>query len=152
MLKRISMTLAIACLPVAAMGCTIDSVSTTQVDLVLRKQGGLQFAKYQEVCEKLRSVDAGVEIHGLATVLQGKSIAWSVIFITDRNSRFAVGDASYTSTQTNDNASMDVAEALLYKGVISGISDWDVDAAIRILEKKRQHLKPAKSAPAEMAI
>lgn len=140
-MKELIVAVGLSFLAFAANACTINSVSTQQVDKVLKQKGGLNFTKYAELCEKLNEADAGIEVHGTATVLQGKSIAWSVVFLTDNKSGFAVGNASYSSTLTNDFAGMDKAEELLYTGVIESLNAWPVDEAIKVLENHRIRLK-----------
>jgi hypothetical protein len=109
------------------------------------KKNGWGFDNYEVVCEKLRKANAALAIHGGATVLSGKSIAWAAVGLKDMELMVYTDEYSGISTNVDDYASIDNAKNILMKSIDGAVNSMDIEKAIQSLEKSRLKARAAYS-------
>jgi hypothetical protein len=79
----------------------IDYSADYEVRRLIKKYDGFDFPKIVEVCEKLKTANARIEINGVATVLGNRSIGWVVLTLRDKDSGVSTSDFSSHNTSVS---------------------------------------------------
>lgn len=125
--------------------CNIDAYSTDSINRVFYEYGGwsvdrgLTVDKFNEICEKLRAAKAGIEISGMAMVLEGYSVSWAEIRVKDLKT--SIGNLEYGSkaVQLSNVATQSMANDNMVLAINKALQNWlGVDLAIENLEKERK--------------
>lgn len=122
-----------------AQSCTFsyDTANTT-ITKVIKKSGGFDLKKFDTICPALNKANASLVLSGHATVLAGASIGWVSVRLKDKNSHVMNAATSSSTYANTSEASMDLAESLLYNAINDAIDSYDLEDAIEGLNKARR--------------
>lgn len=148
-MKKALVSLLLASCAFSASACTVYfSTASDVVRKVVRTSDGWAFDDYDAICEKLREAGVELAISGDATVLGGRSIGWAAVSLKDRKLNIQSLAFGGSSTRTNDYASMDKAEVLLFEAINQAINSVDFDKALAALRRDRAQIRSAFQAKA----
>ncbi|WP_432263121.1 hypothetical protein [Cupriavidus sp. TMH.W2] len=121
--------------------CKITSVRSDEIGAIFKKYGGWTFSeeKFNQLCAKLKSARARIQIAGMASVLNNNSIGWASLSVLDFDTGVASTDFNSMSTQVNGFASQDKANELMVAAINSAAEDWNgIDKALASLQEQRK--------------
>jgi hypothetical protein len=130
-----------------AQACIVDySTSSDHVKSVMKRSNALSFDNYQSVCEKLNRANAALTITGFATVMGGRSVAWSAVGLKDKRLPIIPNDYAGLETIMDGYASSDNAESLLLESINKAVNRLaaNLDQALASLDEARQSVNRAK--------
>lgn len=115
--------------------CSYITIDTPQIRSVVKANGGYKVTEDQ--CVFLNKYKLAIRISGDATVLNGVSIAWSEVNLSEAEGGITSSN-SQSSTQVNASvASQDFANKMLYKAVNEAIAGYDYETGAGEVDRFR---------------
>lgn len=124
----------------SAHACTINYTSANEgVTQVLKSNGGWNFSRYDEICQKLQKNSAALTITATNGVLKDKSFAAVSIGLKDFDTFSTSASFGATHFRLSDIANGAEAQKMLYLAINNAIENWQtVDEALQHLEISRR--------------
>lgn len=127
-----------------ASACSVRVMSSSPAVNRANPNKPFDFKNYTAICERLNAENAGLLIMGDAGVLEGKSIAWAVVSLKDKNVSIFTSTASGSATRIGQQGTMDEAQAMLHQVIDDSVDRMDIEKAIASLNRERALVKSAK--------
>lgn len=124
-----------------AHACSVEMTSASDSVMEAVRKNGWGFDNYQAICQKLNSNNAQLFINGQATVLDGRSIAWAAVSLSDKNLPIVTSDFGGKSTQLNQYASMNKANEILIDAINGAVNSMDIEKSLTSLNNLRKKVK-----------
>lgn len=123
-----------------AQACTLNiNYANQNVAQVLNSNGGWNFSRYNEICEKLQKNSAALTIIADNGVLQNKSFAAVTIGLKDLDTFSTTTAWGASHFRLSDIANGAEAQKMLYLALNNAIENWQtVDEALQQLEISRR--------------
>lgn len=122
-------------LPAAQAGCTLNDQTSDDIRATVVAAGGWPINDAK--CALLNAKKLSLSVSGQATVLDGISVGWVTVMLTDTALNIR-SDQTQKSTYVNTKrASMDLAKEIQYDAIRDAINGLDFDKAAREVDAYR---------------
>ncbi|AUA56287.1 hypothetical protein CVS48_09700 [Achromobacter spanius] len=118
--------------------CTLEMSTSNIMQEIIKENGGVPISDAQ--CARLNKNSLRLHMNGQATVLNGVSVAWAYVTVSDVNTRVISPEAA-SQTIVNTKASMVTAKELAFTALESSIAQLDINKAANALRSYSQAAK-----------
>ena len=117
---------------VSAAGCSFRSSASPDMRAIVAENGGFPIG--DDMCAKLNKNNLRLDFSGMATVLDGVSVGWASVTISDLRTGLTSSEHSMNTAVNARVASMDKAKSLTYEALGSAVRTFDLNKAMAALK------------------
>lgn len=134
-MKKLILSAILLAAVTSSYACTFTDSLSEDIRAVIKNNGGSTLS--DKNCELLNSNNMGISISGKSTVLSNTSIGWAVVKIFDKKNNITSSASGVSTMANSSNASMDLANELVYAAIKNAIDSLDFQKAIQEVKTYR---------------